>query len=720
MNWVLGEQSAKSLRGAQMRDVIFAGTHDRKPLGMAEVTLTLADPDVYEDQGPVEPQLIVDHGSPVDWDEDQIRRQRAAEAEEIVAAEQPGQVILEDDPIRPNDTVEGPQPMGLKIRRRRFQRVPLKGEIVVTRRLFGTGESEYLLNGKLCRLRDIQDIFMGTGLGPDSYAIIGQEQIGQILNSKPYDRRAIIEEAAGITGLKTKRRLAERQLERSKLSLAHVDDIFDEVTRQMDSLKRQAAKAERLVAAREGLRGRLRVVLASRMALMDAERTRLQLEIDYLTKKINCSAAEIDTMESSQHTLTERGYELAREGHEAQSRASSAALELERAVARERNNVERVNELEARLAATATELELTRSQLCGIAYEQTQQCAFLEKTTAEVGIFCKTVEARLREARAAAEEVMGAERQLEANRLQAMHLVTLAGDARNSMARAEESLGMQEREADRQTAARHRAQSDLQNLRVEIEQAKSRLEVTTEALRLLAGDIAALCDSLQANNAKESDLHARANQLRGERAGAAGRRNSLEVLIRDHSYSSDTVQRLLQPGALGQGMASVGTLADLLEVRGEHEGAVDEFLREELNYVVVDSWDAAEEGVRLVKSNVDDRVGPACCNLSISAKSILRARRGGRPAGREQRGPVRGPDGSLEQGRAVPSGHSLQTHDAVRRHDLRRDHAGARRLQDGKHAPRWRRTLPCLGIIDIRVDGPIALSRALSSASSSG
>jgi chromosome segregation ATPase len=88
-----------------------------------------------------------------------------------------------------------------------------KGRVVITRRLFRTGESEYLLNGKLCRLRDIQDIFMGTGLGPESYAIIGQERIGQLLSSKPHDRRAIIEEAAGITRFKTKKRLAELRLE---------------------------------------------------------------------------------------------------------------------------------------------------------------------------------------------------------------------------------------------------------------------------------------------------------------------------------------------------------------------------------------------------------------------------------------------------------------------------------------------------------------------------
>src|ERR1035441_8401387 len=213
VSWVLGEQSAKTLRGTHMSDVIFSGTRDRKALGMAEVTLTMVDPEAFEGPVPVEPEVVVEHEGPTDWDEDEVRRRRAAEAEEIIANEQPGQVIEDDEPEESHSTGEGPQAVVLKIRRRRFQRTPQKGEIVITRRLFRTGESEYLLNGKLCRLRDIQDIFMGTGLGPESYAIIGQERIGQLLSSKPHDRRAIIEEAAGITRFKTKKRLAELRLE---------------------------------------------------------------------------------------------------------------------------------------------------------------------------------------------------------------------------------------------------------------------------------------------------------------------------------------------------------------------------------------------------------------------------------------------------------------------------------------------------------------------------
>jgi chromosome segregation protein len=608
VSWVLGEQSAKTLRGTNMQDVIFAGTRDRKALGMAEVTLTMVDPEAYEGPIPVEPEVQVDHEGPSDWDEGEIRRLRAAEAEDIIASEQPGQV-LEEEGVEGNASAsaEGPQAVVLKIRRRKFHRTPQKGEIVITRRLFRTGESEYLLNGKLCRLRDIQDIFMGTGLGPESYAIIGQERIGQLLSSKPHDRRAIIEEAAGITRFKTKKRLAELRLESAKQNLARVDDIFEEVTRQMNSLKRQAAKAERFAAVRDELRGRLRVVLASRMAQMDATQARLDAEITALTEQINAAHAGIEEQEATQHSVTERGYELDRQGQEAQSRASNAAVELERAKARVRSNSERVTELEARIAAASAELEATRLQLGGVDEERTQQHTFLQSAAAEAKEFRLKVEAGQHEARLAAEEVFSAERELEASRRHVMHLLTMAGNARNHTAQGEESLAALEREAERLEMEIGRATSEQENLDVQNSEARLRHESATESVKRLENEIATLRSSLQARRSEENALRTRANQQRAEQASVAGRRSSLEALIRDHSYSTETVRRLLKPGALGPNMAPVGTLADFLEVSGAAEGVVDEFLRDELNYVVVESWDVAEQCVKLLKSGIDGR-----------------------------------------------------------------------------------------------------------------
>jgi chromosome segregation protein len=632
VSWVLGEQSAKTLRGAQMQDVIFAGTRERKALGMAEVTITMVDPEAYEGPIPVEPEVVVDHHGPADWDEGEVRRKRAAEAEEIIANEQPGQV-LDEEGVETAPTlsagVEGPQAVVLKIRRRKFQRTPQKGEIVITRRLFRTGESEYLLNGKLCRLRDIQDIFMGTGLGPESYAIIGQERIGQLLSSKPHDRRAIIEEAAGITRFKTKKRLAELRLESAKQNLARIDDIFEEVTRQMNSLKRQAAKAERFAAVRDELRGKLRIVLASRMAQMDAAQAQLNTEIATLTEQINASATGIEEQEASQHQLTERGYELDRQGQEAQSTANNAAVELERAKARVRGNSERVTELEARIKASGAELEATQVQLAGVDEERSQQKSFLESAAGEAKAFRQKVEAGQQEARQAAEEVFSAERQLEADRRHVMHLLTLAGNARNHTAQNEESLAALEREAERLEAEMGQAHNEQENLNVQNAEARLRFESAAETLKRLESEINAVRSGLQARRGEENALRTRANQLRSEQASVSGRHHSLEALIKNHSYSTDTVRRLLKPGALGPEMAPVGTLADFLEVSGAAEGVVDEFLREELNYVVVESWVAAEQGVKLLKSGVDGRAtflihpsGPAAVEAIEEIKAV--------------------------------------------------------------------------------------------------
>ena len=125
----------------------------------------------------------------------------------------------------------------------------------------------------------------------------------------------------------------------------------------------------------------------------------------------------------------------------------------------------------------------------------------------------------------------------------------------------------------------------------------------TRTQKRLEAEIGTLRETQQTKRSDEHARRAHANQLRGEQAAVEGRRDSLNALIRNHGYATDTVRRLLKPGALGPSVAPVGTLADFIEVSGEHEGVVDEFLREELNYVVVESWGVAEEGVRLLKTS---------------------------------------------------------------------------------------------------------------------
>src|SRR5919106_1421495 len=221
LTWVLGEQSAKSLRGERMEDVIFGGSDARKPTAAAEVRLRLSG----------------------------------------VAARVPGQVATREvvtagngHGARSNGDV-AVAPVALD------EDTPLiVRDVELMRRLYRSGESEYLINGEVCRLRDVQDLLMDAGVGVKGYAVIEQGKIGQILSARPTDRRQLIEEAAGVTKFKNRRRAAELKLEAARQNLTRVDDIVFEVEKQRGAFERQAAAAAH-VADVEATLERLRIEL---------------------------------------------------------------------------------------------------------------------------------------------------------------------------------------------------------------------------------------------------------------------------------------------------------------------------------------------------------------------------------------------------------------------------------------------------------------------------
>ncbi|HEX3966751.1 MAG TPA: chromosome segregation protein SMC [Edaphobacter sp.] len=622
ITWVLGEQSAKSLRGIKMEDVIFAGTRDRKPTGMAEVSLTLVDPEVYDGAGlDTEPEIVIDEATATDWDETSLRQQSAEDTEEAVAEAQPGTVIEGEargpqivPPVTENDAsaeLANPNNVVLKIRRRKFGRAPVRaGELTITRRLFRSGDSEYLLNGKICRLRDIQDIFMGTGLGGETYAIIGQERIGQLLSSKPLDRRAILEEAAGITRFKTKKRLAELRLEAARLNLSRVNDIFDEVTRQMNTLKRQASKAERYGALRDELRTRLRVVLASRMSQLDIEQAATAEKIAALATQIDAQATTVETMDSQHTEGVHAGYTLDQQIREAGAKANQSAVELERIAARTTANADRITELANRLATGGDDLAQAREQRAGLAGELEQHRSFLENATSESDSSRQTAETHQIQAQEALRAVIAAEQQTEQNRRASMQLMQRIGQTRNEEAQAAAALAGLEREAERLVSESDIAKQELETLGLQRGQVALSFESVTERLKRLEAEIGELRLRIEACRVEEGDSKRRGDQLRGEVATLNGRRNSLEGLIKEHSYSTDTVRNIFKTDTYKQntnGMAAIGTLADFLEVDGKYESVVDEFLRDELNYIVVKSWDAADAGMHLLQTDVSGR-----------------------------------------------------------------------------------------------------------------
>src|SRR5436190_1955818 len=238
ITWVLGEQSAKSLRGDQMMDVIFQGSDSRKSTSAAEVRLRLSG---VASRVPGNGNVVAQVPTPL------------IPGEALVAAAA-GEILVDDEPLIVRD-------------------------VELSRRLYRSGESEYLIDGEVVRLKDVQDLLMDAGLGVKAYAVIEQGKIGQILSARPTDRRQLIEEAAGITKYKSRRRSAELKLEAAQQNLTRVDDIIFEVEKQRGALKRQAAKARRYQRLRDELRRWEKVLFARRYRQLaetiESARTRL-------------------------------------------------------------------------------------------------------------------------------------------------------------------------------------------------------------------------------------------------------------------------------------------------------------------------------------------------------------------------------------------------------------------------------------------------------------
>src|SRR5438876_2972268 len=240
ITWVMGEQSAKSLRGDRMEDVIFNGSDARKPTATAEVRLRFSG-FLKTVTGPALPGSNGHARAGHDGNGNGHHHHDESEVDEIIQS--------------------------------------VAREIEVTRRLYRSGESEYLIDGQTCRLKDIHDLLMDTGLGAKAYAIIEQGKIGMILSSRPTDRRQLIEEAAGVTKYRARRRAADLKLEAAQQNLTRIDDIVFEVEKQRAQLKRQAARARRYQRLRDELRRWEKVLFARKYrqlaATIDAARAAL-------------------------------------------------------------------------------------------------------------------------------------------------------------------------------------------------------------------------------------------------------------------------------------------------------------------------------------------------------------------------------------------------------------------------------------------------------------
>ena len=575
ISWVLGEQSAKTLRGARMQEFIFSGARDRKPSGLAQVSLTLFDPE----------GITLPTASPKESGHVKVNGATNGSTSEAKSGT--------------SGSVNGASGSTSKS-------VPLSHEIVVTRKLFRSGESHYMLNGKTCRLRDIQDIFLGTGLGPNHYAIIEQGRIEQILSSRPLDRRNFIEEAAGITKFKTRKRLAELKLEGARQNLNRVNDIFQEVTRQVGSLKRQASKARRYEELSGELSERLAMLIAGRHRAMDVRLREATQQKEAAEESRRACAEKLQTSESKLGGLREDRLQSDQALHTSREELTHTALEIERLRARieqqagsAEDNRTRGQQAEQELARLNTQLEELQAEL-----------GSGEQAVAEASRQADLVRGRLNEKTAAVEAARKAVQESEETREQSRgEVIRLLGEVsqgRNRLAQIDEFLAGNERQMARLVEEESAAREDTARLAERRDEVARRLESVDAEIKTLTARREEIEQALSSARKQSRESRLETDGLQEQLSRLRARRESLEEILSHHAYTTETIKNLFaaierQPV---EGFKPIGILADYVEVDPALEKATEEFLREELEYVVVHKWEEAAEGVELLRRDV--------------------------------------------------------------------------------------------------------------------
>src|SRR5882762_3310192 len=614
ISWVLGEQSHKSLRAERMADCIFNGTTKRPPLGLAEVTITMEDPELADAARFVMESAASDSAT----DSTTLVTENSEDSGLTDVTE-----ILSLDPAQAPETQEAAadgsapspaEPGGKFKRKKRTADKPVlamkPGEVVVSRRLYRSGQSEYLINGRVGRLRDIQEMFMGVGLGPDSYAIIEQGRIGLILSTKPMERRAIIEEAAGVTKFKTKKRLAEAKLESSKVNLARVNDIVVEVEKQLGSLKRQAAKARRYSEIRDQMRGIVRQMLAGKARELDTEAERVARRLEELTASELQRATAIQQQEGEQDRLNQRIYELDAEMRQNQNVLNLTALEVDRSENRIAFNKQRAEELAGRHTQVNAEWEQAAAQAAECESRAASQIQAVTLLREESGKIAARVEELANRAESGAARIAATETRIEALRRSASEagesLLRLHGEQKQ----AEEALVHQAEALRKLEATEHDVLEASMRTRDDADRAAYDFDSASGRLSALKQNAAELQSAIAEHREQRDILTKQTEALRDSLAGVRARHSTLTQILSDRSYTAGAVQKLFaanERGGGAKGFHAVGVLADYAEVEEQHEAAIEQYLRDELEYVVVETYDHARAGVSMLRDEVGGR-----------------------------------------------------------------------------------------------------------------
>jgi chromosome segregation protein len=585
IRWVLGEQSAKALRGGEMADVIFNGTDGRKPMGMGEVSLTL---------GGVGEESLRAAGVEVSYD-----------------------------------------------------------EVTLTRRIFRDGGSEFFLNRTPCRLKDIQQLFMGTGVGRTSYSILAQGHITQILSSKPEDRRMIFEEAAGITKFKSQKKESLRKLEYTEQNLLRIADTIKEVKRQIGSLQRQAGKARRYKQIQQELQHLDTQLARHQFDVLSAEIAEKNSAVENLRNEIETGSSDVLRFENEIAHLREHLSELEHEVAAQQQRGLELKGESERHESRIHFNQERIREIESQNAKA----------LADIAQAEERHRAAQEEL-ATVTEKLASAETALVQHRETLQQKQTALREVEDNAYQQQENLrqaqSAAFTAAQDLSRIRNEITALDLAKQGNLVRLEKLSAEKVQLEEERVRLESRLQEFTASVELEKLNVATTRGSVEQrqNRLKELQGELQASSLEQDKflQHQAEKRSRLHVLEQlegsREGFDAGAV------AALRQSRSVIGSLADRIRVPDRFVTAVENALGHNLQIVLTEQPSSAQEILADLNANKAGRA-------SVAALAI------NKPVDKKQLGfegdmaPASGPVNELPNGQIVHAMSVIQSEPQV-------------------------------------------------------
>ncbi len=523
IRWVLGETSAKALRGEEMADVIFNGTDKRKPVGLAEVILTMAD---------CEKALGVDYN-----------------------------------------------------------------EVAICRRVFRDGRSEYRLNGTVCRLKDINDLFSGTGIGRQAYSIMAQGQIDMLLSSKPEDRRMVFEEAAGITKFKGQKKEALRKLEYTGANLLRVADVIAEVKRQMGTLQRQAAKARRYQTLLDDVRMLDTHLAHKQYSEFSAEKAESENHVRMMTEQLEQLQQRLQTSEQEALETREAYHSIESQINQLRQQSEALRSQVQSAEGRIGFNNERVEELSGRIRQNEEQIEQGQHQLD----EQRREMLMADEQAITIRGTLEVRQLALNEHAAIHQSITPDRTRLDTDRRTVRESIRqfegqiASADARAQSLNNQISNDRQRHETlthDRQVSAQAKEASQIEfdHLQSEIQDLESSRNELEERAKNCGRDIIEKRRQRDALNESLNDLQRQVTQRRS-------RIEIIQQLLQKGEGLAEGTQQVLK-GLDSPEIYSVGVrgiLAASIEVEPQFIAAIESALRDHLQAVLLTDSELASQ-----------------------------------------------------------------------------------------------------------------------------